>query len=163
METSEVKVSPSVKKAAKLLDKVIPGWHNRVNVDKLDMGDCATCMLGQTFGLDAEMGIAKELYPEEWQKAALKVVKEHMAYNYPVPFTGTPKEYLEQHPEDIDGYAIGRRFFRARAWRKKVPVHLEEACSGNAENCEWIAEIADRRALDSSKSASKKPTKRGRK
>lgn len=35
---------------AKLLDRVVPGWAERVDFDSLDMSDGMNCILGQLFG-----------------------------------------------------------------------------------------------------------------
>lgn len=39
-----------VKKAAKFLDKVAPGWFTKVDLLKFDMTDSSECVLGQVFG-----------------------------------------------------------------------------------------------------------------
>lgn len=38
-----------VKKGAALLDQAIPGWWRRVVFNRLDMGDCNSCVLGQVY------------------------------------------------------------------------------------------------------------------
>lgn len=39
-----------VRYAAKMLDRCVPGWHTRVDVETLQMSDCCNCTLGQVFG-----------------------------------------------------------------------------------------------------------------
>jgi hypothetical protein len=36
------------------LDELRPGWHNKVDLAKLDLSNCSLCVLGQVFGEDAE-------------------------------------------------------------------------------------------------------------
>lgn len=44
----------TIKAAAKFLDKHEPGWADRVNLDRLDMNEGHTCILGQVFMSQAE-------------------------------------------------------------------------------------------------------------
>lgn len=39
-----------VKRGARLLDEKVPGWAGKVNVERLDMTDCESCVVGQVFG-----------------------------------------------------------------------------------------------------------------
>lgn len=39
-----------VYRGATLLDRVIPGWENSVNLDALDMSSVESCILAQVFG-----------------------------------------------------------------------------------------------------------------
>lgn len=52
-ETAEViqmsKTSPT-SKGAKLLDGVMPGWANKINVETLDLSGARMCILGQLYG-----------------------------------------------------------------------------------------------------------------
>lgn len=141
--------TPQVKNAAKLLDEVIPGWHWRVDEKKLEMSNCNMCMLGQTFGLKAEMGIAKELHPKEWEKAAREAAIVELECN--TDYDGKPfkpsEGAIKATIKKIDGYTIGLGFFRNRAGGD-LPKDLNRACEGDVDNCEWISEIADRRAQD---------------
>src|SRR5690348_4407799 len=41
---------PEVLHGCLLLDATTPGWHNRVNIARLDLGSDRNCMLGQTHG-----------------------------------------------------------------------------------------------------------------
>lgn len=38
-----------VKAGAKFLDKKIPGWYNKIDLETLQMYDCMTCILGQLY------------------------------------------------------------------------------------------------------------------
>lgn len=38
-----------VKRGAALLDKKYPGWADRIELDRLDLGSCTTCVLGQLY------------------------------------------------------------------------------------------------------------------
>ena len=44
----------NVTRAAKLLDKEVPGWYRLVQPEKLVMADCSSCVLGQLFGKAVE-------------------------------------------------------------------------------------------------------------
>lgn len=39
-----------VERGAKLLDKKLPGWHNKVAITSLNMGSACHCVLGQVGG-----------------------------------------------------------------------------------------------------------------
>ena len=36
-----------IERSAELLDELQPGWHERIDVEALDMGSCSHCMVGQ--------------------------------------------------------------------------------------------------------------------
>lgn len=44
------KYIPAVKRGIKFLDENVPDWHDRVDVQKLDLGSCQECILGQLYG-----------------------------------------------------------------------------------------------------------------
>ena len=46
-----------VKLAAEMLDTHVPGWHNMINLDTLEMATCTHCVLGQVFGWENEQRI----------------------------------------------------------------------------------------------------------
>lgn len=48
--------SAKVIKGIKLLDSEKPGWRSDIDLDKLDLGSCSVCVLGQIFG-DYEVGV----------------------------------------------------------------------------------------------------------
>lgn len=37
-------------KGASFLDEARPGWADKVDLDRLDLGDCMSCVLGQLYG-----------------------------------------------------------------------------------------------------------------
>lgn len=39
-----------IERGAKLLDERVPGWRERIDLDRLDMGNSLHCILGQCFG-----------------------------------------------------------------------------------------------------------------
>ncbi len=49
--------SELVANGAALLDEHLPGWHERIDLDTLDISSCDKCMLGQLFG---RYGIGKD-------------------------------------------------------------------------------------------------------
>ena len=119
----------AVAKGAALLDRILPGWEDVVDISKLEMGDPALCMLGQTFGMHNEKSLAKEMYPEEWKEATTF-------------FSLGEKSY---------GYVLGDRIFRTFRDTNKNGVtgddvrNLDYVCGGHDNKCEWIEEILKRR------------------
>lgn len=119
-------------RGAKLLDKLVPGWANRVKLETLDMADIHLCMLGQLFGSDVETALAKEMYPEELKR----ITREHGV---------------------SAGYSVGKKFVLGKAGVLAPPgrheatgpadvetAFLLTACSGYATKCYWAEEVADR-------------------
>jgi hypothetical protein len=43
-------INERVRRGAALLDERTPGWMERINLDRLDIGSLADCPLGQVFG-----------------------------------------------------------------------------------------------------------------
>lgn len=43
-------IPDEVKAGMKLLDEKVPGWREQIDLSKLDMSFCFTCILGQVFG-----------------------------------------------------------------------------------------------------------------
>lgn len=43
-------LSTRVRRGVALLDEKVPGWHNRIDVDELDLTDTCHCVLGQITG-----------------------------------------------------------------------------------------------------------------
>ena len=68
----------SVKQAARLLDQAKPGWEYKIDLEKLEMGSCTYCILGQLYG-DCDIGF-KSLFDSDWfyvgstDKSCLKAV-----------------------------------------------------------------------------------------
>lgn len=48
MISEEVRLS--VKYGANFMDENFPGWADKINLSKLDMGDCEVCIIGQAVG-----------------------------------------------------------------------------------------------------------------
>lgn len=48
---AEINMKESVNRGAELLDRVMPDWRSKINVDTLNMGSPADCILGQLYGL----------------------------------------------------------------------------------------------------------------
>jgi len=42
--------SPRIERGAALLDELRPGWDKTIDVDRLDLGNCERCILGQLYG-----------------------------------------------------------------------------------------------------------------
>ena len=39
----------TVERGAELLDKVQPGWEDKIDLDELDLSSCSACILGQLY------------------------------------------------------------------------------------------------------------------
>lgn len=136
---------------AKLMDRLLPGWHRVVDLDKLDMSSGAMCLLGQTFGVHAERCLAKEMYPEEW------------AESWKASYFGRAYENSEnrrigyQIAQGLDkrlgGSMLERLVTKLGLRTKKSLQILEQVCDGHDNKCEWAAEVADRLAKDSEQHA----------
>ena len=126
-----------VKIGATVLDRTVPGWHNKVDLGKLKMSSGQLCMLGQLFGHDAETAIAKEMYPKLWE-AHGKIQYSSGAYHdgyligcRMIPrLTGMDKEDIYYAPEDSDLHK------------------LSKACRGINNKCYWAEEVVERRVKD---------------
>ena len=44
------KLESAVAQGAKLLDDRVPNWREEIDIDKLNMGSCLRCVLGQIYG-----------------------------------------------------------------------------------------------------------------
>ncbi len=67
-------IPKTVKEAAEILDKAIPGWHERIDTSILSLGDSDTCILGQlaeSSGLQAVDLREKLLGQYSWAKLPL--------------------------------------------------------------------------------------------
>lgn len=76
----------NVVEGAKLLDEVMPGWAEKINLDTLNMDLRARCILGQLFG-NYSVGL-QTLKIKNWQKISSS---EDGAYG-----SGIPKMYWEE-------------------------------------------------------------------
>ena len=75
-------LSTRVRRGVALLDEKVPGWHQRIDVDELDLRFCTTCIVGQLFGPGSFWGPLRTL-------TGLKVVgyDESRGYGFDVdPF-----------------------------------------------------------------------------
>lgn len=52
------------------LDDVFPGWEHKINLEVLDLSDCAACVIGQVAGGDAEDGLWSMNLPDDVMKRA---------------------------------------------------------------------------------------------
>lgn len=135
----------AVAKGAKFLDKILPGWYKRVDLETLDMSDGALCMLGQTFGVHAEACLAKEMYPNEYN-AGLTAARR--------VWPQVPVSRLQTW-----GYRLGRDWIIPSIMRNREedPETSDEfsvlkyVCSGHDNKCYWAEEVAERLAKDGEK------------
>jgi len=50
----------AVARGAGMLDQLCPGWPDRLDLDRLDLGDTARCLLGQLYGsYDLALGVLR--------------------------------------------------------------------------------------------------------
>ena len=128
----------AVHKGAKLLDKILPGWHTKVNLERLNMGSGTMCMMGQLFGDRVEGALAKEMYPDLMEE----VKKEHLdGYTRAFPGWG--------YNDETNATSI------IRCLMDKLGIHnkayfeaLDRVCSGHDNKCLWAEEIAARSAKE---------------
>ena len=122
---------------AKLLDHILPGWQDNIDLETLEMSDGAMCILGQTFGIHNEKCLAKEMYPEEYEAARVRGGI-------------SPGRGLDR------GWRIATlgRGDMITALKDKIDITNEDiailnsVCSGHNNKCEWAEEIAARRAAE---------------
>lgn len=94
----------AVKRGAKLLDSVKPGWEDKINLEKLEMGSCSDCIVGQ-------VGV-KIAFDSPWEKDKM--------YNYPggfdmISYLGF---FADNMPNRID-YAEGKKILH-NTWCKLI-------------------------------------------
>ena len=126
----------AVKRGAQLLDELVPGWHRRIDLERLEMTDINLCILGQLFGYEAELALGKELYPELWD-AFNKARGCGYGIGSSVLGSLVGVTDSQSYNRDICGAPEGTdaRF-------------LAEACSEGTDKCTWAEEIAERLAKD---------------
>lgn len=124
MMSPEAKAEATTR-GAKLLDTLVPGWHKKVQADRLWMSNPRLCLLGQLFGKNAETSIAKEMFPEEWKIAMAN---------------------------DESGYGFGsrkiERLVHGDPELARENQFLALACRGIDTKCDWAREVAERVARD---------------
>lgn len=119
-------IEKGVKRAAKFLDKEIPGWWNMIDPETLQMSNCNLCAMGQIFGSKNEEKLAEIIDEENFTK-----IKERILRN---PATGA--------------FDAGVNYlYRVCGLTSN---HEEVFPFGFSGRCEWIKEIATRRAKEQS-------------
>lgn len=135
---NEEKERKAIAIGAALLDRILPGWHDRIDLRKLRMRSGALCMMGQLFGNNVETALANEMYPEEMEKVAQhwkeKGFSQANGYRRAVGSTGGLRSILES--------------------RGELEQSMEElktlnfVCGGHDNRCLWAEAIAERKAKD---------------
>lgn len=143
----------NVRRGAKLLDKLVPGWHNKMKPETLRMEDGALCAMGQLFGGKTELSIAKELYPELWKEHRHSCRAQGDASNgFALAFFG-----VNSHDEYMPEYGLVHKIFDRLKWRSQKEKMLAQedllflriACSGDPSlKCMWAEEVAERRVQE---------------
>lgn len=121
----------AVRRGALVLDKVVPGWAERIKLEKLDMMDINLCVLGQLFGYDVETSIAKEMYPKLWNDPAYEVGSGYGKGRKIIPrILGIETDSIAtSHDVEL--------------------IALNNACGGVNNRCLWAEEVAMRLAGES--------------
>ena len=136
----------AVKKGARLLDKILPGWHRQINLDHLQMDSGVHCMMGQLFGAGVEAQLAREMYPEEMSKLrSADGFRNALCQHY---------WQDGNHVEDL----ITRLMRKLRL--KAGYAELDRVCAGHDNRCVWSAEVAERIAADETSSKGGRHVKR---
>ena len=130
---SQEQLQEATRKGARLLDKMIPGWHRHMRPERLVMSSPSLCALGQLFGHDVELSIAKEMYPKAWAKHRKG---EGSGYGIGV---GMITEWVNKEiacsPEMCTELNEERNFLRM-------------TCAGYDTKCFWSEEVAERLVND---------------
>lgn len=137
----------AVAKGARLLDKILPGWHNQIDLKKLNMENAQLCMMGQLFGQEVEGQLAREMYPKETSKAKAvydSVIGHFYGYHLAmvtIPYRGKPTTPL------IDQLVAKHDLSSHEDWSELQA--LKHVCFGHNNKCLWADEIATRIAKES--------------
>lgn len=147
-----------VAKGAKLMDRILPGWYNEVDLAKLDMSSGALCLLGQTFGVHNERCLAKELYPEEYEVAVSQASSggtdfssAHKEFGYRIGADSaqiskvTANRFI--NPE-FGGMVVTLARKAGISDNNQMIQALHQVCLGHDNKCLWAEEIAARRAAE---------------
>src|SRR3990167_189429 len=124
--TTEQKVAAG----ARLMDKLLPNWYNAVDPEKPKMTSGINCLLGQTFGINVEKSLVKEMYPKEY--AAVTTCTREITNGY---------NLASRYGGNMLGKIMDKLGLTSR--RKGQYEALETVCRGNLDTrCLWIKEIA---------------------
>lgn len=115
-----------VRKGARLLDKILPGWHKQITLEKLNMMDGDLCMMGQLFGDDVEAKLAWEMYPEEMSRSSLSM---------------HDSGYFRAFQRNLVRNLMDKKHVRNL---ERNLGNLRYVCNGHDTKCLWAKEIATR-------------------
>ena len=124
-----------VARAAKLMDKLVPGWYKAIQLELLNMEHGAMCVMGQVFGVNVEKTVIKEAYPGEYAEALSKAPSKN-GWSVGRNGVGSLVERM------MNKRGMLSREDRVDYWA------MELVCDGSDTRCEWIEEIATRLAQD---------------
>lgn len=129
-----------IAQSAPILDRFMPGWHNRVDLDNFDMGVSRWCIAGQAFsdtgyftdGMIVLMDTMDEEgfeYPKPgWYRSAsflaLRYGLESLSYLKPHEFPIAGLEGVEEALDGEDDIMLSYSELRA-AWVKAITQRLE--------------------------------------
>ena len=145
MTTSEKVVA----KGAALLDDKVPGWWKVINLQKLDINDCHTCMLGQLFGYEVETALGAALFG--------------LPTSRPVAACGRPLTNSELTFNGHTGYARGVKsldlvsslatsVYTNELTTSSTGVNIGISNSYENLRCAWAKVIAERRVAEEGES-----------
>lgn len=132
----------AVKRAALILDREVPGWHRKMRPEKLHMGNTNLCALGQLFGRDVEMSIAKELYPAEWMRHG-----GGTRSGFAVGIDFLMQRFLGH---DLTKMSWPIAYSKTDSQQKKAEAQFLLMACGRSDDlrCYWAEEVADRCAKE---------------
>lgn len=133
----------AVAKGAQFLDKVLPGWYNEIEFDRLDMSSGAMCMMGQLFGTEVESKLAETMYPEEMSRVREDDSGWYCRDGYDIAQTwAKPTESFIATLARKVGLDFRRKETQAQF------LALRHVCSGHSNECLWAEQIAERKARE---------------
>ena len=133
----------AVSQGAKLLDKLLPGWHKKINLQKLQMHNATLCMMGQLFGDGVEGKLAEKMYPEEMAEA-----RKHENMGWRRAMGGIA--YGERWGCNLVKKLLTKINLSAKTAHYRALVHV---CRGHDNRCLWAEEIAERKVRSGKKVA----------
>lgn len=98
-------VEERVRRGAELMDRAVPNWAARIDLDRLTMSSCDSCLLGQVLG---------NYFDGPRVLGPFAPLGRHLASSY--GFNATDQSEGEDSPEFV---AL------ARAWRAEVRARIE--------------------------------------
>lgn len=135
----------AVAKGAALLDKILPGWYNEINLNTLEMDDGSMCMMGQLFGAGIESDLAREMYPKEMEEITKDLELDEWGMDDSEGYNKALQIRFHKHSNFI------KYLMKKHGVDRKMAAHytaLYAVCDGHDTKCFWAEAIAERKAND---------------